>query len=81
MPIIIALGCLLYNMSLAEAIRGATINGAKALGLDKYIGSIEPGKDADLIILNIPNYQHIPYQFGRNLVKMVIKKGKIVFPH
>jgi imidazolonepropionase len=80
MPIIIALGCLLYNLSLTEAIRGTTINGAKALGLENKIGSIEPDKDADLIILDIPDYKHIPYQFGKNLVKMVIKKGEIVFP-
>jgi len=79
MPIIIALGCLLYNLSLTEAIRGTTINGAKALGLENKIGSIEPGKDADLIILDVPDYKHIPYQFGKNLVKMVIKKGEIVF--
>lgn len=80
LPIIIALGCLLYNMRLTEAIRGATINSAKALGLDKHVGSIEPGKDADFVILNVPDYKHIPYQFGKNLVKMVIKKGATVFP-
>lgn len=80
MSIIIALGCLLYGLSLTEAIRSATINSAKALGLEDKIGSIEPGKDADLIILDVPDYKHIPYQFGKNLVKMVIKKGKIVFP-
>lgn len=80
MPIVIALGCLLYNLSLTEAIRGATINGAKALGLDKNIGTIEKGKDADLIIFNTPDYKNIPYQFGKNLIKTVIKKGHIVFP-
>lgn len=79
MPIIIALGCLLYNLSIEEAIRGATINAAKAIGLENEIGSIEPGKDADLIVLNVPNYQHIPYQFGRNLVTTVIKKGRVIF--
>lgn len=79
MPIILALGCLLYNMTLTEAIRGVTINSAKALGLDKKIGTIEKGKDADLLILEIPDYKHIPYQFGRNLVKTVIKKGQEVF--
>jgi imidazolonepropionase len=79
MPIIIAQGCLLYNLSITEAIRGATINSAKALGLDKNIGTIEKGKDADLIILDVLDYRHIPYQFGKNLVKMVIKKGKVVY--
>ncbi|MBS4015539.1 MAG: imidazolonepropionase [Candidatus Latescibacteria bacterium] len=79
MPIIIALGCLLYNLSLTEAIRGATINSAKALGLDKNIGTIQKGKDADLIILDVPDFRHIPYQFGKNLVKTVIKKGKVVY--
>ncbi len=79
MPIIIALGCLLYNMSLIEAIRGATINGAKALGLDKKIGTIETGKNADLLILDIPDYRHIPYQFGKSLIKTVIKHGKIIY--
>jgi imidazolonepropionase len=79
MPIIIALGCLIYNMSLTEAIRGATINGAKALGSENQIGTIEIDKDADLIILNTSDYKNIPYQFGKNLVKTVIKKGNIVF--
>lgn len=80
MPIIIALGCLLYNLSLTEAIRGATINSAKALALENTLGSIEPGKDADLIILDIPDYRHIPYQFGKNPIKIVIKKGEVIYP-
>jgi imidazolonepropionase len=79
-PIIIALACLLYNLTLTEAIRGVTINSAKALGLDKNIGTIEAGKDADLLILDIPDYKHIPYQFGKNLVKTVIKKGEVIYP-
>lgn len=79
MPIIIALGCLLYGLTLTEAIRGATINSAKTLGLDNTIGSIEVGKDADIIILDVPDYKHIAYQFGRNFVKTVIKKGEVVY--
>lgn len=79
MPIIISLGCLLYNLSITEAIRAVTINGAKALGLDNYIGSIEVGKNADILILDIPDYKHIPYQFGKNLIKTVIKKGKVIY--
>ncbi len=79
MPIIIALGCLLYNMSLVEAIRGVTINSAKALGMDNQIGSIKVGKNADLLILDVSDYRQIPYQFGKNLIKTVIKNGNIVY--
>ncbi|MCX7785367.1 MAG: imidazolonepropionase [candidate division WOR-3 bacterium] len=79
MPIIIALGCLLYGLTLTEAIRGATINSAKALGLDKSIGSIEVGKEADIIILDVPDYKHIPYQFGKNLIKIVMKRGVVIY--
>lgn len=79
MPIIISLACLLYGLTIEEAIIGATLNSAKALRLEDRIGSLEPGKDADIIILDIPNYRHIPYQFGRNFIKTVIKKGKIIY--
>ncbi len=79
MPIIIGLGCLLYNLSLSEAIQAATINSAKALGLAHKIGSITKGKDADLIICEIPNHKHLVYQFGTNVIKIVLKKGKVVY--
>lgn len=78
MPIVISLACLLYGLTIPEALIGATLNSAKALGLDKKLGSLEVGKQADIIILNVPNYQHIPYQFGGNFIKTVIRKGKIL---
>lgn len=78
MPIVIALACLIYGLTIPEALIGATLNSAKALGLHQKIGSLEVGKQADLIILDIPSYQHIPYQFGRNYVKTVIRKGKVL---
>ncbi len=62
----------------AEVITAVTINAAHAIGVAKEKGSIEPGKDADLVILGVPSHKWINYRFGINLVDMVIKKGKIV---
>jgi imidazolonepropionase len=78
MPIVISLACLIYGLTIPEALIGATLNSAKALGLHRKIGSLEIGKQADVIILDVPSYQHIPYQFGRNYVKTVIRNGKIL---
>jgi len=78
MPIVISLACLIYGLTIPEALIGATLNSAKALGLHQKIGSLEVGKQADLIILDVPSYQHIPYQFGRNYVKTVIRNGKVL---
>lgn len=78
MPIVISLACLLYRLTIAEALIGSTLNAARALNLQDKVGSLEIGKQADLIILDVPNYQHIPYQFGRNFVRTVIRNGKII---
>ena len=61
-----------------EALNAATINAAYSLGLDT-VGSIEPGNQADLLIVDVPNYKMIPYFFGVNHVETVIKKGEIVW--
>jgi imidazolonepropionase len=79
MPIIMGLGVFLYDLTPQEAILGATLNSAKALGKVQEIGSIEVNKDADLVILNTSDYANIFYQFGTNLVNLVMKKGKVVF--
>lgn len=76
---IISLACLAYRMHVEEALVGATKNGAKALGLYDKIGSIEKGKQADLVVLNVDNYKKIPYQFGEDMVKYTIKKGKVIY--
>jgi len=78
MVVIIGLGCLLLGMTPAETITSSTINAACAIGRGDRIGSIEKGKQADIIILNIPNYKHLSYRFTTNFVKYVIKKGKVV---
>lgn len=78
MQFIISIAC--YNMKLlpAQAITAATINAAHAIDRAELVGSLEVGKQADMIILDVPNYQHIPYHFGINHVIKVIKKGKLV---
>jgi imidazolonepropionase len=75
MQIIIQLACFNMKITPAEAITAATYNAACAIGLENIIGSLEKGKQADIIILDCPNHLFIPYHFGINLVKSVIKKG------
>ncbi|MEA3350890.1 MAG: imidazolonepropionase [Chloroflexota bacterium] len=73
----IALACRYLKLPPAQAIAAATINAAAAIGRDDRIGSIEPGKQADLLILDVPDYRHLGYRFGCNLVRTVIRKGQI----
>jgi imidazolonepropionase len=78
MQFAIALGCRYMGLTPAQAIAASTINAAAAIDRADRIGSLEPGKQADLIVLKIPNYQQLGYRFGTNLVKLVIKRGQIV---
>jgi len=76
MQFAIALACRYLRLTPAEAIAAATINAAAAIGRAGQIGSLEPGKQADLIILSVSDYRHLGYRFGTNLVQAVIKKGR-----
>lgn len=78
MQFVISLACYKLKMTPEEAITSATINAACAINKQKEIGSLEVGKNADILILNCENYLQIPYKFGGNLVERVIKNGKIV---
>ena len=78
MQFVIALGCRYMGLTPAQAIAASTINAAAAVDRADRVGSLEPGKQADLIILNVPEYQHLGYRFGTNLVKQVIKRGHTV---
>ncbi len=78
MQLAITLACTYSHLTPAEALTAATINAAGAVGLDHEIGSLEVGKKADIIMLDVPNHNHIPYHFGVNLVEMVVKNGDIV---
>ena len=77
MQFMLALACRKMGLTPAQAIAAATINAAAALQREDNIGSIELGKQADLLILDVNNYQHLGYRFGTNLVSQVIKQGRI----
>lgn len=78
MQMILSLACTEMRMTPAEAICAATINGAQALRCADRVGSIEAGKQADLIVLDVPDYREIPYRFGVNQVYMTIKRGVVL---
>jgi imidazolonepropionase len=78
MQMIIQLACLKMQMTPAEAITAATFNAACAIGMQHTVGSLEKGKQADVLILDCPNHQFLPYHFGVNLVETVIKKGQVL---
>lgn len=77
MQFILALACRKMGMTPAQAIAASTINAAAALNRDASIGSIEMGKQADLLVLNVDDYRHLGYRFGTNLVDYVVKQGRI----
>ena len=77
MQFVIALACRAMKITPAQAIAAATINSAHAIRRSDMIGSIEVGKQADMLILSVPDYRHIGYRYGTNLVKQVIKKGQV----
>jgi len=76
-PLIFALATLYMNLSFAETLTALTLNGAAALGLAETRGSIEPGKAADILILDVKAAEHLAYHVGMNLVAQTIKDGEI----
>jgi len=76
--LVIALACCQMRMTPAEALTAATINAAHAIKRAREVGSLERGKKADVVVLNIPSYKFLGYRFGVNLVEKVIKEGKVV---
>ncbi|MBT3669087.1 MAG: imidazolonepropionase [Chloroflexi bacterium] len=74
----IALACRFMKLTPAQAIVAATLNAAAAIDRDRDIGSIEVGKNADLLMLSVVDYRQLGYQYGTNLVKTVVKNGKVI---
>lgn len=78
MQFAIALACRYMRLTPAQAIVATTLNAAAAIQRLATVGSLEPGKQADLLILNVADYRHLGYRFGTNLVQTVIKRGEII---
>jgi imidazolonepropionase len=77
MQFVIALACRTLKLTPAQAIAAATINAAHAIRRADRIGSLEPGKQADLLILSVPDYRQLGYRFGTNLVRQVVTRGQV----
>ncbi|MDH7476982.1 MAG: imidazolonepropionase [Candidatus Bathyarchaeota archaeon] len=78
MQLVIAFACHFMKLTSAEALTAATINAAHAIERANEIGSLEVGKKADIVILDVPNHKFLGYHFGVNLVDKVIKNGRVV---
>lgn len=79
LPLVMAIACRYQHLVPAEALNAVTINAAHAAGLGRRLGSLERGKQADLLLVDAPDYRHLAYQLGGNLVAQVIKRGQVVY--
>lgn len=78
MQLVVAFACYFLRLTPAEAITAATINAAHAIKRAHEVGSLEVGKKADVVVLDVPNHKFLGYRFGANLVDKVIKNGRLV---
>jgi imidazolonepropionase len=78
MQMVIALACRYLGLTQAQALVAGTLNAAHAIGRGHEVGSLEPGKQADVLLLHVNDYRQLGYRFGTNLVERVIKRGMIV---
>ena len=72
------LGCLKYRLTPEEVLTAVTINPACAINRGDLVGTIEPGKQADMVVWNAPDFEMVCYRFGSNLAEKVIKKGELI---
>jgi imidazolonepropionase len=78
LPMAMTIACIELGMTPDEVLSAVTINAARAVGLDEEIGSLEPGKSADLVIWRVPSSTQIPYWPAADLARTVIKRGRVV---
>jgi imidazolonepropionase len=79
MGMILSLACTQMRMTPAESIVAATINAAYSLRRADRVGSLEPGKQADVTIMDVPDYRELAYYFGTSHCAMTIKRGRIIY--
>lgn len=78
MPFVVQLACRLYRFSPAEAIRAGTLHAAMALDRGDRLGSLEPGKQADIAVFPFARYEDMAYRLGRGRARLVLKSGRVV---
>lgn len=79
MQFVLSLACAQMRLAPAEAITAATLNAAYSLRRHHRLGSLEPGKDADLIVMDVDDYRKIPYYFAWNHCVMTVKRGRMIY--
>jgi imidazolonepropionase len=75
---VLFLAAVKLRMSPGEALRAACLGAARALGLGGRLGSLEPGKQTDLVVFGVPDLEHLIYHFGVSHVRKVVKRGRLV---
>ncbi|UAA38326.1 imidazolonepropionase [Paraneptunicella aestuarii] len=78
LPLMLNMACTLFGMTVEEALQGVTINAAKALGMENQVGTLEVGKQADIVCWDISHPRDLVYEYGVASPKMVMHKGKVV---
>ena len=78
LQLVMNLGCLKYRLTPEEVLTAVTLNGAAAINRAEVLGSLEPGKQGDLVIWDAEDLNYICYRMGSNLVKAVVKKGRLL---
>jgi len=74
----LALGCRYMGLTQAQALVAATCNAAYAIGRGNDLGTLEPGSQADFLILDVDDYRQLGYRYGTNLVNTIVKRGEVV---
>jgi imidazolonepropionase len=75
LPLVCSLACTQLHLSPAEALAACTVNAAQVLGLADRRGQLAPGFDADLVLLDAPDWRHLAYHLGGDLVATVVHRG------
>lgn len=78
MPVVMTFAAVKLKMKIDEIIMGATINAAKAIEMDREVGSLEVGKRGNINVLKVSHFEEIPYRFGENYVETVISNGEVL---
>ena len=79
LPLVMTVACLAMRLSPAEALAAVTINAAHAVGVADEVGSLEPGKAADLVIWRATSVEQLPYWVGADLADHVVKRGRVIY--